>query len=65
MTLNLDQVFSDAPAIEGISAAHHFHVSNGAAVAYPLSKDVSATMMANCTLVKFSHSKEIAIRFPV
>ena len=42
-TLNLDQVFSDAPAIEGISAAHYFHVSNGAAVAYPLSKDVSAT----------------------
>ena len=42
-TLNLDQVFSDAPAIEGILAAHHFHVSNGATVAYPLSKDVSAT----------------------
>ena len=42
-TLNFDQVFSDAPAIEGILAAHHFHVSNGATVVYPLSKDVSAT----------------------
>lgn len=42
-TLNLDQVFSDAPAIEGILAAHHFHVSNDATVVYPLSKDVSAT----------------------
>ena len=37
---NLDQVFSDAPAIEGILAAHHFHVHNGATVAYPLSKDI-------------------------
>ena len=42
-TLNLDQVFSDAPAIEGILAAHHFHVHNGATVAYPLSKDLPAT----------------------
>ena len=41
-TLNLDQVFSDASAIKGILAAHYFHVSNGATVAYPLNKDVSA-----------------------
>ena len=45
VTLNLDQVFSDAPAIEGILAAHHFHVHYGASatVAYPLSKDLPAT----------------------
>ena len=42
-TLNLDQVFSDARAIEGILAAHHFHVHNGATVVYPLSKDLPAT----------------------
>ena len=42
-TLNLDQVFSDAPAIEGILAAHHFHVHNGATVPYQLSKDLPAT----------------------
>ena len=42
-TLHLDQVFSDAPAIEGILAAHHFHVHNGATVAYQLSKDLPAT----------------------
>ena len=42
-TLNLDQVFSDAPAFEGILAAHHFHANNGATVTYPLSKDASAT----------------------
>ena len=42
-THNLDQVFSNAPAIEGILAVLHFHVSNDATVAFPLSKDVSAT----------------------
>ena len=42
-TLNLDQIFSDAPAIEGILAVHHFHVHNGATVAYPLSTDLPAT----------------------
>ena len=42
-TLTLDQVFSDAPAIEAILAAHHFYVSNGATVAYTLRKDVSST----------------------
>jgi len=42
-TFNIDQVFSDAPAIEGILAAHHFHVHNGATVTYPLSKDLPAT----------------------
>ena len=40
-TLNLDQVFNDAPAIR--LAVHQFHVSNDANVAYQLSKDVSAT----------------------
>jgi hypothetical protein len=43
LTLTLDQVFSDAPAIEAILAAHHFYVSNGATVAYTLRKDVSST----------------------
>ena len=43
MILNLDQVFSDAPAIEGVLPVHHFHVTNSASVAYELSKDVSGT----------------------
>ena len=43
MTLNLHKVFSNAPAIEGTLAGHHFHVTNSATVAYALSKDVSGT----------------------
>jgi len=43
MTLNLDQVFSDAHATEGLLAVHHLHVTNSATVAYALSKDVSGT----------------------
>ena len=43
MTINFDEVFSDAPAIEGILAVHHFHVTNSAPVAHALRKDVSGT----------------------
>ena len=102
MPLTIDGIikfFSDAPAIEGILAAHHFHVHNCATVAYPLSKDLPATgtyeketdevgasemdkevadEAFNITVkdwciviydgelypVKFSHSKELAMRFP-
>ena len=41
---------SDAPAIEGILAVHHFHVtntSNSATVGYALSKNVSGTIVVD------------------
>jgi len=41
-SLNLAHVFSNAPAIQGISGAHYLKISGGRAVSYTMSKDADS-----------------------